>query len=356
MASTVKTDGPAEAALDSPCAKFDHRGHAVDRHQVSVTSLPSLTVEARTMYRRIHWHRLSLGTLLASASVALGCAKILGDFELSPAGVGGASSASDSTVVSSGIGGTEVSSGTSDSEVSSSGVGGSSSSSAGGSSSSSSSSGGSGSGGATASTGSTLDLASVLVDDTILNNGTGALDPTQTALDGSGYVLVTQSAATALGGSGAHGLPNDAYFPANASHPEVKLHWNNADDGPNSRLMKPGDSFSFAVPMTTYTQVQIYGLSTEGASSVKFTLTYSDASTDVRTITFPDWFADPAAPGQFFLIDGLDRVGSGVFQPSRDPAISGVNLDPNPGKELVSITLLSSTTSNRFTLFGAAAW
>jgi hypothetical protein len=73
------------------------------------------------MYSITRLHAFSLSTLIASASLALGCAKILGDFDLSSASAGGSASAYGSTVASGGIGGAFSSSGT-DGALSSSGT------------------------------------------------------------------------------------------------------------------------------------------------------------------------------------------------------------------------------------------
>ena len=174
-------------------------------------------------------------------------------------------------------------------------------------------------------------------------------------MDASGFSLLTQSVATALGGSAGKGLPDDGFFPANTAHPDVKLHFRNDDDGPNSRVLKAGESFSFAVPVASYQQVQLYALSTEGKSTVKVTLTYADATTEARSVTLGDWFDDPAPAGQFFLVDGLDRFGNSGYVAAHDPAISGVNLAPNTLKKLVSVTVEGQGTGV-VTFYGATAW
>jgi hypothetical protein len=199
-----------------------------------------------------------------------------------------------------------------------------------------------------------FDMSEVLLNDTILNNGAGEFDPTQESIDQSTMMLITQSAAQALDPSGV-GLPDDAFFGVNTQHPDVQLHWRNDDNGVNSRFLRKGESFTFSVPMTTYTEVQVYGLATEGGALVDFVLTYSDGTTDTRNVKFIDWFNDPPAPGQFFLIDGLDRYGSSGLDVARDPAISGVNLAPNKAKQLVSIKVAQPST-NYFVFFGALGY
>ena len=202
-----------------------------------------------------------------------------------------------------------------------------------------------------------IDVSALLVDDTIVNNGVGVLDATQVPMDGSGYDLLTAAVGKQLGGANAVGLPNNATFAADANHPLVHLGWDNSNDGPNSRVVKSGFSFTLPVPVDTYAQLQVYGLSTEGTSSMQFTLTYSDATTDIRNITFPDWYTDPAPAGQFFLINGLDRIGAGlVFDSSKDPAVAGVNLNPNPAKTLVSVFVNHLASNGWFTFYGSTGW
>jgi Calcium-binding EGF domain/EGF domain len=200
-----------------------------------------------------------------------------------------------------------------------------------------------------------LDVAKVLFHDTVVNNGKGTLDPTQTSMDASGFAFLTQSVATALGGPAGNGLPDDGRFPANADHPDVKLHFRNDDDGLNSRVLRAGESFSFAVPVASYQEVQIYALSAEGKSAVKLTLTYADATTEARQVTLGDWFDDPSPAGQFFLVDGLDRFGAGGYVAAHDPAISAVNLAPNPQKKLASVTV-AGQGAGIVTFYGATAW
>jgi hypothetical protein len=198
-----------------------------------------------------------------------------------------------------------------------------------------------------------FDVTSELLHDTIVNNGAGALDTIQTAIDGSDFKLMTQSAARMFSSAGV-GLPDDAFFAANAQHPNIQLHWNNNDDGLNSRFMNAGESFTFPVPATTYGQVQVYGLSTEGSSTLQFTLAYSDGTSDSRLITFVDWFNDPAPFGQFYIIDGMDRYAAS-YVAARDPAITGVNLSPNSAKTLTSVTVAQPTTSF-FVFLGALGY
>jgi hypothetical protein len=204
-----------------------------------------------------------------------------------------------------------------------------------------------------------VDVSALLVDDTVVNNGLGALDSVQTGIDGQSNGMPTQSVATALGGANGVGLPDNATFAADGNHPLVHLGWDNANNGPNSRIVLTNGSFTLPVPADTYTQLQVYAISSEGPSAMKFTLTYSDATTDVRNITFGDWYDDPAASGLFFLINGLDRIGpppGQMYQPEHDPAMAGTNLNPDPAKTLVSVQAMHLASNGWFVFYGATGW
>jgi hypothetical protein len=184
------------------------------------------------------------------------------------------------------------------------------------------------------------------------------MDMVQAPMDASNYDLITQTAANAKS-AGLNGLPDDAVFPANADHPKIHLGWSNASDGPNSRVVKMGGTFNIKVPSDTYTQLQVYALSTEGKSTIQFTLNYADLSTDVQTIVFGDWYDDPAPAGQFFIVNGLNRIGGAPAQTvdfAADPAIAGVNLSPNPAKTLVSVDVNHLVSGGWFVFYGAAGW
>ena len=202
-----------------------------------------------------------------------------------------------------------------------------------------------------------IDARLVLIHDTVLNNGHGSLDMSQDSMDGSGFMFVTQSAAIELGGVDTDGLPDDAFFSANADHPDVTLHFRNTDDGPNSRIIDPGDSVTFVVPARAYSNVQIYGVSTQGSSIVDFILGFDDRSTDFHEITFQDWALDSPAAGQLFLADHLGRYKTGFWDAPDSYAISGVNIDTATQKTLVTMTITrSSLDSGHFVFFGAVGW
>src|SRR5262249_26281040 len=139
------------------------------------------------------------------------------------------------------------------------------------------------------------------------------------------------SAAKSLGGVAGlvAGLPDDAFFPATKDHPDLRLHWDNADDGPNSRIMKSGDDLTVNTPVSKYQQVQIYGYSTGGTSALDITLLYQGTAIDVRSVTFPDW-GDFGSLSFFVLVEGLNVASKGMISPNREVAVVGTNLNPSP--------------------------
>jgi hypothetical protein len=202
-----------------------------------------------------------------------------------------------------------------------------------------------------------FDLSSLLNADVVMNTTDPLTGPNteKTAMDASAYVLMTQSYASAefAGGSG---LPDSGFFPANGDHPAVQLYTTNAGDTLNARFSgTDGDAYTIAVPERPYNQVQIYATSTEGSTTVTFTLHYDDGTTDTRTIAIADWFTDPPNPGQSYLIDGLDRhsIADGLTDPAHDPAIFVVNLNPDPSKALTSVDVSKPAASSRLIVFAA---
>ena len=198
-----------------------------------------------------------------------------------------------------------------------------------------------------------VDVSSVLDVNTIAMApavDAGALTP----MDGSGYDFLTAGKGALIG---CKGLPDTALFPASGTtYPQVQLHWAATSPAPNSHIAFSGTSFSFPIPAAVYTQFQIYGVSTEGASSIKVTITYSDATTNGgKVANFADWFNSNAA-GQFSIITGLDRIGSaGACDAASRLGISGVNIIPDPTKIVTQITVLNNGTG-RFVFYGATAF
>jgi MYXO-CTERM domain-containing protein len=116
-------------------------------------------------------------------------------------------------------------------------------------------------------------------------------------------------------GNAANSLPDDGHFPADMNHPEVVL--NVSNDAPatsaQNHLVKPAmgatppGTFTFPVPPATYSKLFLFFHGANGGTTVKITLTYSDATTDVTSATIPDFFNDPTDPKVFVLAGNLAK-------------------------------------------------
>jgi hypothetical protein len=207
-------------------------------------------------------------------------------------------------------------------------------------------------------------VSSILTIDTVGTTGTGGLTrlPTGalTSMDGSGYDFYTTAVATTQGILG--GLPANGQFAASdPQNPFIQLHLNDPSTAANSLLLNgpspnDGQSFTFTVPAFGYSQVQLYGTSTEGASSLDVTLTYADASMDTTSVSVPDWGTNAGSGPVFVLAGNLGRLGSGTFEKSYAFALYGANLYPDVARSLVSVTVTHSGTSGRYVFYGATAW
>jgi hypothetical protein len=203
-----------------------------------------------------------------------------------------------------------------------------------------------------------IDVSAVLNANTIVTttplNGFGLA-----WMDRTNFDFMTSSKAKQLNANGL-GLPDDAVFPAvGTTHPTVKLHWSDTANQNNSRVATDGTPFSFAVPQALYTQLQVYGLATEGATTISVLVTYADNTTSTVSLAVPDWFNDAVAP-QFTLIDGLDRIKDGTtFTAAKNPAVFGLNVNPDKTKPIKLVTITNTTATNPtafFVFYGATAW
>jgi hypothetical protein len=182
-------------------------------------------------------------------------------------------------------------------------------------------------------------------------------------MDGSGYDYMTEAVAEANGDDNA-GVPNNGFYAADADHPDVQLAFSDTSVGPVSFLMNapsPNDllTVTFPIVVTSYSTVQIYGTSTEGASNITVTLNYGDSSTDVTSFTVPDWAQSFAAAAPVFVMQSdLSRFSSSVPTDfSDDFALYGATAQANPAKTLVSVTVTTAGgNDHRFVLYGATAY
>ncbi|OKH29897.1 hypothetical protein FACHB389_25290 [Nostoc calcicola FACHB-389] len=203
-----------------------------------------------------------------------------------------------------------------------------------------------------------FDLSSVFNVDVIVNRPEGVTDTTQTPIDGANYALITQSFATFANSTLGNGLPDDGFFGATNFNPDIQLGYRNSDNGNNARLITTSTgSFTFNVSSGQYAYVHLALNSTEARSNVRFTLNYSDGTTQTTdSQTIPDWYEEiTPSTTLYYLIDGLDRSkadGTG-FENSNDAAIFGLRLSADTTKTLESITVEKTASAGYLAFFGA---
>ncbi len=132
-------------------------------------------------------------------------------------------------------------------------------------------------------------------------------------IDGGGLSdgYLTQSAALLNQDKDAHALPDNPIFPANDSHPEIKLHYSNSSSGSNQACAISGaDSAEFAVPKAKYSEVFLALTSAEGASHLHILLIY-DHDTTTKEVELPDYYKDinPNDPNLCYLAHDLAKWG-----------------------------------------------
>ncbi|MFN6536066.1 MAG: DUF4347 domain-containing protein [Nostoc sp. EkiNYC01] len=203
-----------------------------------------------------------------------------------------------------------------------------------------------------------FDVSSVLNVDVIVNRPEGVTDTSQTPIDGANYALITQSFATFANSTLGNGLPDDGFFGATNFNPDIQLGYRNSDNGNNARLITTSTgSFTFNVSSGQYAYVHLALNSTEARSNVRFTLNYSDGTTQTTdSQTIPDWYEEiTPSTTLYYLIDGLDRSkadGTG-FENSNDAAIFGLRLSADTTKTLESITVEKTASAGYLAFFGA---
>ena len=204
-----------------------------------------------------------------------------------------------------------------------------------------------------------IDLRSLFTVDVVINHANGVYDTSQSPIDASGYVLLTQSAEDALFDAGHPALPDDGFFPANADHPDIQLGYRNTDFGNNARrLSPPSDAVTIPLPARAFKRLQVIGISTEGTTTHTATIRYLDGTQSAETITYDDWYTTKLGPRSYRLVDGLDRAS--ISDPRAYPypdlftrgfAVSGIDLTPNTRQIARDVTITCTATSSASTRF-----
>jgi hypothetical protein len=186
-----------------------------------------------------------------------------------------------------------------------------------------------------------VDVSKLLNARVVATFSEGKVVPVGINLDGAGGVA-TKAAATALNGNPDTAVPDDGTFPANTDHPEVVLHFSNADGTGNQvRRMPQPEDFSFEVPAQNYAKMYLFFTSgASGPAPLHLTLTYQDGTTEEKDIVCPDWWPDlkPTDIGVFYLAHNLTKWSTKSTILEKDHHnILGIGIDVTPTKALTSI-------------------
>ena len=161
--------------------------------------------------------------------------------------------------------------------------------------------------------------------------------------DGDGYL--TQSAAEFNGDKDAHALPDNPVFAANAQHPEIALHYNNADSVHNQARFVSGEGeFIIHVPKGHYSAIYLGLTSSEGPSLLKFELTYTN-KTATQNYELPDYYNNVSEkyPNLSFVATDLAKWGKkNIMTEKNHHNIHLLKLDIDPGQTLRSIKVKKS--------------
>ncbi len=194
--------------------------------------------------------------------------------------------------------------------------------------------------------------------DVVVNGTTGAFDTTMGSIEGQWSFATASAGGSSCGGPW---LPDDAFFPATASHPDAQLGWNQANDGLNAwQTFDTSGTITVPVPDLHYDTLYLYAT---GAweTSLTVQLNYRTGAPDsFAGIAYPSWF-DPTPPGFFELVHGQDRAkldGSGVLvcEDVNNPGILGRAFPADPTRVLESFSLTRTDNDQGvLNVFGATA-
>lgn len=161
--------------------------------------------------------------------------------------------------------------------------------------------------------------------------------------DGDGYL--THSAADFNGDKDAHALPDNTIFAANADHPEIRLHYDNADSIHNqARFVSGAEEFVIEIPKGRYSAIYLGLSSADGPSSLQFELIYAD-SRETKNYLLPDYYnnATEKNPGLSYVATNLAKWGKKDKMTEKDHHnIHLLKLNIDAGKQLTAIKVSKS--------------
>jgi MYXO-CTERM domain-containing protein len=176
--------------------------------------------------------------------------------------------------------------------------------------------------------------------------------------DGIQNAFATDAVAKLKNAPAGHTLPDDGHFAANARHPEVVLNFSNTADAtsPQAHIVKPKNgTFTFAVPPAVYSKFFMFFSGADNGTTVKVTMTFSDASTQVFNATIPDYFAGAPANSTvvFNLATDLAKWSkTTTIAEAGGHTITGAEFDPTGDQTLTNIQV--DRGANGFLLFWGA--
>jgi hypothetical protein len=163
-------------------------------------------------------------------------------------------------------------------------------------------------------------------------------------IDGAGGISTT-AAAKFAGVEDPHAMPDDGKVAANAKHPEIIFPYAD-DDGkkPLARKSIGADTFVFSVPEGNYAKLLLFLASGSGPSNIEVDLKYKDNTIETRSMQVPDWFWELKPDDQYlcYVAENLSKWSDKKMLEKDHHYIFGLDLHPNPDKQLVKIRVRKS--------------
>lgn len=161
--------------------------------------------------------------------------------------------------------------------------------------------------------------------------------------DGDGYL--TEAAASFKGDESTHALPNKPVFAANGQHPEIKLHYDNADSlHSQARFISGEGEFEIKVPKARYSAIFLGLSSSEGPSQLQFELVYADGST-ATSYLLPDYYNNVSEkyPNLSYVATDLAKWGKKSIMAEKDHHnIHLLKLNSDPERKLKAIKVIKA--------------
>jgi hypothetical protein len=203
-----------------------------------------------------------------------------------------------------------------------------------------------------------LDVASLLNDRVVFTQQDGKLQPALHSLDtGDTSVLITEAAAAVAESGALTALPNSDLFAANGRHPAVKLHYAQPDGGFQvHQSVARTDTYEIPLAGQRFRQVQLFFASAQGETPLLVKLTYKEGNVGERTTTVPDFYFLPKAedPRWFVLTGDFGKVNlKGKMTEATHHYLHGFDLNPDPTRHLLKITITKQDSGSVLNFFGA---